>query len=429
MKNNKKTNILILAGITYFNVSSSVMHFDLGKVSKSVETFIDSSAFLEEKYMNVVKDMQKAQAELEELQASLIEKDEDNLTEKEKLDFEAKIEEFQQKRAMDLDDINRSAKILEEQKKDSINAALKDNINNATLIEGSLIIYGGEDVTKEIVSSLNNKKANFPKIDNKNIKIGYIDSNYLINNSPDIKRKQEFLEKKSEAMRSRHKELMAKREDKDFDYKKWEAEIISLNNDFKVAQDLVNTQINTAIKKVSAYVAKENNYDLILSKDIVFSGGTDVTKEIIKHYGQSAEDVESKVAYITMERVMSEVNKYKQMQEKSDKNRKNLDEELGQKYKSIQKMIDENTEDDPKKNKEIQEAKEKFGMEQITRVRALQDSLKKDLDKSMLEIKSAAQQIAKNRNKSLAIMDSLQQSTAPFPGEDITDEVIAHING
>jgi outer membrane protein len=107
--------------------------------------------------------------------------------------------------------------------------------------------------------------------------IGILDVNKVMSESPKVKALQDQLNTKAKELGDQLEKDKASLSNEEFQKKQETA-----YNDFlKIKQDL-ESQVDTSIKQSVEAVAKEKNLGVVLYKNSVSHGGTDITDDVIK---------------------------------------------------------------------------------------------------------------------------------------------------
>ena len=414
----KKLLFLLLAG----QASANVLHFKLDKVKDTHKSFRESATFIQDKYRKSMESLSKIAADLEEDRVKLLEKG-NKASEEERKEFESRYISFEHEKALKQEEISRSAKLMEEQSRDEISNAIKDEIKNGVLLESSILLYGGEDATKFLLSKLDGKDATI-NIPNFKLKIGYIDTDKFMNGSSDVKQGKKFIEKKIKAFQDRQRELFGKKDDDNFDEEAAQRELMELKGEIDSLQRDLLDKIDLNLRKAANFIANSKGYDLILNKELIFAGGDDLTDDFIKNYGKESKASKSKASYIILEKVLENYTKYKNMKKRHESQISSLNKDLMEKNINIQKMKDEN------RNKNtIKKAEEDFGRERMIRSQTISQTIKSEEESILKDVKAAARRVAETKKLPIVILDSELSIGSYFSGNDITEEVAAKLNG
>jgi Skp family chaperone for outer membrane proteins len=408
--------------------TATASYFKLDEVRKSHKPFIDASNYVQEQYNKIMQDLSVLASELENDKRNL-DNNPSNL--EAQRDFQSKLSRLEQEKNEKQSELNNAATIFEEQARTKISEVASTIFGSAKLplIEGTAILYGGADITKQIISSLNTQKI-ATDIDKKSpvLKIGYIDMSKFKMLSPAAKEATAFIEKKVNAFQDKQKQFMEKMNSPEFDKEAAEQELKSMVDDIHATQQVMGKQIENNLKKVGVYVAEKNGFHLIIDKAVVFANGEDVTELIIKNYDTAinslSEPAKSIVAHITIENVLQNLTKYKNVKAKYEKQKLVLDEELSKKYAKIQEMKDKS-----KNSKQINLAEEDFGREKTARMQALMNSIKSEEEIIMKDIRNAAQKVGKSGEYSMIFLDSERGSGIYYSGNDVSAEILSVLNG
>lgn len=408
--------------ILCLTAEADVLHFKYEGLKKSYKGFRDSNTFLQNKYSSIQEELQKEALLLEEEERKLG----DKATESDRTALQNKFDKLQNKSMVQQEDMKKTAELIEEQNKEEVVKAAKTITGTNVLIENNIILYGGTDITKDLLSSLNEKDVTI-KSNKDNLKIGYVDSIQFINQSKDAQKSKKFFEDKVAKLQKRQKELIGSQDSKDFDPESAQRELQSLNDDAMRAQQLMIDKINSSILNAASIVAEKEKIDLIIDKKLIFGGGIDLTANVIaeskldnKFEGKST----SKALSINWDIVISGYIKAQDMLKAQENQRDNISKELESKYNNIQKMRDDN-----KSEKEISKAEEEFGRERYQRVQMLKESTKKSEETIINNIKSMAKTIASKKGAPLMVINGEFNSGVFYPGKDISLEILKALNG
>ncbi len=127
-------------------------------------------------------------------------------------------------------------------------------------------------------------------VSNTNIKLAVVDTAKIISNSSDIKNlksEQQIKLKEMQNTLEKAQEEISKETDADKAAKLEEKYREEINRQKISMDENYNKRIadlNTKIHSVVANKAKNQNYDLVLPKDIVFWGGEDITDDVEKEF-------------------------------------------------------------------------------------------------------------------------------------------------
>lgn len=130
------------------------------------------------------------------------------------------------------------------------------------------------------------------------INIGVIDSQRILHELPEA---QKMVQDLSKAEAELNKKILASRAElqKAQEAKKSEAELKMMAEKFKLEidpqakkleedsakrSDILEAKINASIRDL----AKKNNYNIVLAKEVVLYGGSDLTNEVLKALGASS---------------------------------------------------------------------------------------------------------------------------------------------
>lgn len=401
---------------------ADVLHFKYEGLKNSYKGFRDSNTFLQNKSMSQQEELQKEAVLLEEEERKLG----DKATEAEKAALQNKFINLQNKFRSQQEEEKKTSELIEEQSRDEIVNAAKSIIGTNVLIENSIVLHGGSDITKDILSSLNEKEVNI-KSNKDSLKVGYVDSYKFVGQSKDAQKSKKFFEEKVAKLQNRQRELMNSQDSKDFDPENAQRELQSLNDDAMRAQQLMIDKINVTLLNSAAIVAQKEGIDLIIDQKMIFGGGIDLTDSIIaeskldnKFDGKS----NSKVLSINWDSVISGYSKAQDMLKSQNEQRDNILKELESKYNNIQKMRD-----DKKSEDEISKAEEEFGRERYQRAQKLKESAKQSEETIINNVKSMSKTIASKKGAPLMVINGEFNSGVFYPGKDISSEVIKALNG
>ena len=290
-----KRKILFL--FAFESAFASILHFKLDKVKDVSKSFRESTSLLQDKYSQSISELSRIASELEEEQSKIMKKG-DKVTEKEKKEFQSKLLNFQLTKIKKQEELSRYSKLLDEQNRKEIKDVVSSGISDFCLIDSSTLLYGGEDVTKFVIDKLSGKRGSL-SLPHEKIKVGYVDTAKFMNSSEEAKNLREFVDEKIKKFHERQKELLDEQDknDKDFDLDAAEKELRELSEDANSAQQLILEQIDKGLKNTARFLAKTKGYDLIVNKELVYSGGDDLTQDFINEYGREEDFSSSKVAF------------------------------------------------------------------------------------------------------------------------------------
>jgi hypothetical protein len=399
-------------------VEASFFTVDLQLINESVESLNDKNNFLYDKQKQMDT---KLKGMFEELQAI----DPNN-----KAEIEEKMIQIQRLRQSFEEDLSRTAKLIQEQKRTIIEDSAKDLLGDWNiLMDKSLVLAGGKDITKDMIQALKGSSPNKTNDKLADVKIGVIDMASLMSHDS-IKDKKKFINVKISEFQKKQEELSNRIKNEGLDQKEAELELYQMRQEINSANEMVYQQIARSVSKASKTVAYKNSYDLIVFKELISHGGnkivTDVTADILKFY-DSEDNVDkmpkSKVGSIILDDVIEKAPKFVDMRKALEKKAGEMEKELKDKYNEIQEMRDKN-----RSKEEIEKAEMSFARERELRTNLFNTERSKFLDKIMHEVKYYAGKIMPSSGKVVILTNSNVNSGLAFAGEDMTSKVLDAIN-
>ena len=138
---------LLLSVVT----NADVLHFKYEGLKNSYKGFRDSVTFLQNKFSSIQEELQKEATLLEEERRKFG----DKATESEKVALQNKFIKLRDRGMAQQEEMKKTAELIEEQNREEVSRVAKSIIGENILIENSIILHGGTDITKNILSSLN----------------------------------------------------------------------------------------------------------------------------------------------------------------------------------------------------------------------------------------------------------------------------------
>ena len=199
-----------------------------------------------------------------------------------------------------------------------------------------------------------------------------------------------------------------------------------MNEEIINMQQLMSEKLQKEVVDAATTVAKEKKFDLVLNKQLVFTGGEDITEAILKEMRSENEKTvshKSAVGYISWDYLLSNYKKYADIKKRHDAKAKDLEKDLEDRYNKIQKMKDAK-----RSLEDIEKAEQDFGRERMVREQQLGEFIRGDEEKVLEEVKRTANVVGSKQGYEVIIVKTFNNPAIYYAGDDVTEEILKVLN-
>ncbi len=417
--------ILLNLGLNLSLETGEILHVRKDKLKELNKDFRDSMSFLRTKQQQVMEERaNKAAAYQAKAQEFENKKD---LSTKEKEELEKLEAEIQNLISVQNEELYKTSLVFENKIDSDIKESLKKLVVNAPVIEGQLVLYGGKDITKELLEVLNNK--DIKKINsNFNSKIYSFDIDQFTNKSKGAKDIRKYIDQKLEEIKNKQKEFQSKMKEKDFNYEEAEKTLRAMQNELQTTNQVMQEKLINDVEKSLAKIASNKKLDLVVINRVVYSEVPNITDEVIKELEKNEETPEVKgnanslVGFLSYETIMSKYKKQEEKRKELEGKGKEFEKVLEEKAAQIQKVRD-NDKNNSKKS-EIERLENEFDQLRAMKSQQFQQLLKNTEDEILNDIKTAAKIVGNKKKLELIVFKTKGNSAVLYAGQDVTQDVL-----
>lgn len=408
-------------------LEANVLHIRKDKLKELNKDFRESINFLKTKQQQIIEErsdkLASYQVKFEEF------KNKKNPSQKEKDEIEKLESEVQSLILFQNEELYKAALVFDEK----INSDIKDSLKKiveAPVIEGQLVLYGGTDITKELLEALNNKDVK--KISTSfNSKIYSFDIEKFNAKCKGAKDIRKYIDQKLEEIKSKKREFKSKIDSKDKDFNQEEAEknIKAMQNELQTTNQVMQEKLLSDVERALSRIATSKKVDLVVTNRLIYSSASDITEEVIKELEKNEENTKEVkknnnplVGFVNYETIMTKYRKQdekrKEIEEKSIEFEKALEEKSNQ----IQKFKDNNKSDS--KKAEIERMENEFDQIRSVKSQQLQQLIKSVEDEILNDIKTASKIVGNKKKLELILFKSKGTNAVLYADHDVTQDVL-----
>lgn len=417
--------ILLNLGLNSSLETGEILHVRKDKLKELNKDFRDSMNFLRVKNQQIMEERANRAANYQ-AKASEFENKKD-LSQKEKDELERLEIEFQNLISAQNEELYKASLVFENKINSDIKEALKKLITDVPVIEGQIVLYGGKDITKELLEVLNNKDAK--KIaTNFNSKIYSFDVDQFNSKYKGVKDIKKYIDQKLEEIKNKQKEFQSKENDKDFNYEEAEKTIRNMYNELQTTNQVMQEKIMNDVENALSIIASSKKIDLVVVSKVVYSNIPSITDEVIKELEKDQDsknakkDNNSLVGFISYETLMTKYKKQEEKRKELENKIREFEKDLEDKANQIQKVKDNDK--NGSKKAEIDRLENEYDQLRAVKAQQYQQLSKSIEDEILNDIKIAAKIVGNKKKLELIVFKTKSNSAVLYAGQDVTQDVL-----